>query len=79
MSIPDHSEGTCSEDSTDPSTFKKQLQVDGYFFPNNKEIDCSLTTEDKDVDNFNSDEEQHLLDDADGSEYKLKTGEQRSF
>ena len=42
-------------------------------------MDCSLTTEDKDVDNFHSDEEQHLLDDADGSEYKLKTGEQRSF
>ena len=38
-------------------------------------MDRSLTIEDKDVENFHSDEEQHLLDDAEGSEYKLKTEE----
>ena len=80
MSIPDHSEGTCSEDlSSDPSNFKKQIEVDGYFSPNDKKMDRSLTIEDKDVDNIHSDEEQHFLDDAEGSEYKLNTGELRSF
>ena len=73
LSIPDHSEGMCSEDSSsDPSNFKKQHD---YFSPSDKDMDRSLTIEDKDVDDFHSDEEQHLLDDADGSEYKLKTGE----
>ena len=38
-------------------------------------MDHSLTIEDKDVEIFHSDEEQHLLDDAEGSEYKLKTEE----
>ena len=38
-------------------------------------MDCSLTIEDQDVENFDNDEEQHLLDDAEGSEYKLRTEE----
>ena len=80
LSIPDHSEGTCSEDSSsDPSNFKKQHEVDGYFSPSDKKMDRSLTIEDKDVDNIHRDEEQHLLDDAEGSEYKPNTGELRSF
>ena len=65
------SEGTCSEDSSsDPSNFKKQHEVDGYFSPNDKKMGRSLTIEDKDVDNIHSNE---------GSEYKLNTGELRSF
>ena len=70
LSIPDHSEGTVSDD---PSTFaKQQHEVDGYFSPNENEMDNSLTTEDKHASSFHSDEEQHLLDDAEGSECKLK-------
>ena len=80
LSIPDHSEGTCSEDSSsDPSNFKKQHEIDDYFSPNDSDMDHSLTMEHQDIDNIHSDEEQHLLDGADGSEYKLKTGELRSF
>ena len=77
LSIPDHSEGMCSEDSSsDPSNFKKQNEIDDCFSPNDNDMNRSLTMEHH---NIHSDEEQHLLDGADGSEYKLKTGELRSF
>ena len=38
-------------------------------------MDNNLTTEDKHASSFHSDEEQHLLDNAERSEYKLKTRE----
>ena len=78
LSIPDHSEGTLPEESADPSHFKKQHEVNGYFSPNENGIDGNLTTKDRLAGNFHSGEEQHLLDDAEGSEYKMKTGELKS-
>ena len=48
LNIPDHSEGTVSGDSADPSSFaKQQHEVNGYFSPNENEMDNNLTTEDK--------------------------------
>ena len=72
LNLPDHSEGTVSEDSTDPSSFKKQHDIDGYCSHGENEMDSNLTIEDKHVSSFHSDEEQHLLDNTEGSEYKLK-------
>ena len=78
VAIPDHSEGTPPEESADPSHFKKQHEVDRYFSPNKNEMYDNLTIEDNHTSDYHSDEEQHLLDDADGSEYKMKTGELKS-
>ena len=60
-------------------TLRSSMKLMATSLPTIKIMDRSLTIEDKDVDNIHSDEEQHLLDDAEGSEYKLNTGELRSF
>ena len=60
-------------------TLRSSMKLMATSLPTIKKMDRSLTIEDKDVDNIHSDEEQHLLDDAEGSEYKLNTGELRSF
>ena len=78
LSIPDHSEGTPPDESADLSHFKKQHEGDGYFTPKENKMDGDLTTDDKLASSFHSDEQQHLLDDAEGSEYKLETGKLKS-
>ena len=74
LSIPDHSEGTSPDEPADLSHFKKQCEGDGYYNPKENEMDGNLTTEEKFSSSFHNDEQQHLLDDAGGSEYKLETG-----
>ena len=78
LSIPDHSDQTPPEELADPSHFKKQHEIDGYLPANENELDSNLTTADKLTNHFHSDEQQHLLDDANGSKYKMKTGELNS-
>ena len=77
LSIPDHSEGTSPDEPPDLSHFKKQREGDGYFKPKENEMDGNLTTEEKLSSSFHN-EQQHLLDDAGGSEYKLETGKLKS-
>ena len=79
MSIPDHSEGTPPNEPPDISHFKKQHEGDGNFKPKENEMDGNLTTEEKLSSSFHNDEQQHLLDDAEGSQYnKFDTGKLKS-
>ena len=78
LSIPDHSEDTPPDEPPDLSHFKKQREGDGYFKLQENEMDGNLTTEEKLSSSFHN-EQQHLLDDAEGLQYnKFETGKLKS-
>ena len=75
LSILDHSEGTPPDEPADLSHFKKQHEGNGHLKPKENEMDGNLTTEEKLSSSFHNDEQQYLLDDAEGLQYnKFETG-----